>query len=78
MTNRFRIGVMALSAAIVAVGASALRIPEAHAARICSNSACVSGPSGLDCAYSAGYYCDLYKFRDSSGQIQYACNEGQC
>jgi hypothetical protein len=75
MTNRVRIAVMALSAAIVAVGASALRAPEAHAAKICSNTNCLANDQ---CAYKNSWYCALTKSRDAAGNIQYSCSEGEC
>jgi len=75
MTNRIRIAVMALSAAIVAVGASALRTPEAHAARLCTNTAC---QGSANCAYQQGYTCVLTSWKDSNGQIQHDCMEGPC
>jgi hypothetical protein len=75
MTNRVRIAVMALSAAIVAVGASALRAPEAHAAKICSNTNCLANDQ---CAYKNSWTCTLTKTRDAEGHIQYNCSEDQC
>lgn len=78
MTNRFRIAVTALSAAIVAVGASALRTPQAHAARICSNTSC--GGSTDSCSYDSGHYCMLSKIYGPDGgkPIAYLCTEGEC
>jgi len=77
MTNRFRIAVMALSATIVTVGASALRTPAAHAARICNNTACDFGNPGT-CQYYSGHYCTLSKFTDSQGQVIFMCTDGEC
>jgi hypothetical protein len=77
MTNRVRIAVMVLSSAIVAVGASALRIPEAHAARICNNAGCSEGYPNL-CDYHPGHYCQLGRFINSAGNVTYTCNEGEC
>jgi hypothetical protein len=75
MTNRVRIAVMALSAAVLTLGASALRIPAAHAARICSNSYCEGAEN---CLYTAGRYCQLDWFRDSQGHVVHMCTEGEC
>jgi hypothetical protein len=77
MTNRVRIAVMVLSSAIVAVGASALRTPEAHAARICTNTACNYMAAGT-CDYYGGHYCLLGRLKDSAGNVIYTCNEGEC
>jgi hypothetical protein len=77
MTNRFRIVVTALSAAVIALGASALRAPEANATRICNNTTC----NGADaCSYSAGHYCSLTKIYGEGGgkPIAYLCSEGEC
>lgn len=75
MTNPVRIAAMALSAAVIALGASALRIPEAHAARICSNSACYTPDT---CSYQAGRYCELGLAKGPHGSIVQMCTEGQC
>jgi hypothetical protein len=77
MTNRVRLAVMVLSSAVVAVGAGVLRTPEAHAAKICTNTACNYAAAGT-CDYYGGHYCLLSRIKDSAGNVTYFCNEGEC
>lgn len=75
MNKRIRLAVMALSFAVIALGTALLRIPPAHAAKICSNTACLSAST---CSYRPATVCYLNGGSLPDGSPWYTCGEDMC